>query len=57
MQDAELEYARQRDAEQEMIAKKHKKKHKREESLVEIHQKKLRKEQRKKVSSEDKNKE
>ncbi|XP_017872467.1 PREDICTED: GPALPP motifs-containing protein 1 [Drosophila arizonae] len=43
---AKANYERQRDEEQESIAKKHKKKHKRDESLVELHQKKLRKEQR-----------
>lgn len=32
-----------RDAEQEEIVKKHKKKHKRDESLLEIHEKKLKK--------------
>ncbi|CAD6993059.1 GPALPP motifs-containing protein 1 [Ceratitis capitata] len=45
---AELAYERQRDEEQARLAKKHKKDHKRDESLVEMHQKKLRKEQRKK---------
>jgi len=46
---AQLKYEQQRDDEQESMAKKHKKKHKREESLVDLHQKKLRKEQREKV--------
>ncbi|XP_037943616.1 GPALPP motifs-containing protein 1-like [Teleopsis dalmanni] len=46
---AQTLYERQRDEEQELLAKKFKKKHKREESLVEIHQKKLRKEQKQKV--------
>ncbi|KAH8243889.1 hypothetical protein KR032_011143 [Drosophila birchii] len=45
---AQAKYEQQRDDEQERMAKKHKKKHKREESLVELHQKKLRKEQREK---------
>ncbi|KAH8374655.1 hypothetical protein KR200_002683 [Drosophila serrata] len=45
---AQVKYEQQRDDEQERMAKKHKKKHKREESLVELHQKKLRKEQREK---------
>lgn len=44
---AEDAYEKQRDEEQARIAKKHKKQHKRDESLVEIHQKKLRKEQKK----------
>ncbi|XP_036324555.1 GPALPP motifs-containing protein 1 [Rhagoletis pomonella] len=44
---AEAAYERQRDEEQEQLAKKHKKKHKRDESLVDIHQRKLRKEQKK----------
>lgn len=44
-----VNYERQRDEEQERIAKKHKKKHKRDESLVDLHQKKLRKEQRERV--------
>ncbi|XP_068153841.1 GPALPP motifs-containing protein 1-like isoform X2 [Drosophila tropicalis] len=43
---AQAKYDRQRDEEQERMAKKHKKKHKRDESLVELHQKKLRKEQK-----------
>ncbi|KAM7359350.1 GPALPP motifs-containing protein 1 [Cochliomyia hominivorax] len=46
---AQALYERQRDAEQEAIAKKLKKKHKREESLVEMHQRKLRKEEKKKA--------
>ncbi|XP_064553056.1 GPALPP motifs-containing protein 1 [Drosophila montana] len=45
-QTALVNYERQRDEEQERIAKKHKKRHKRDESLVDLHQKKLRKEQR-----------
>ncbi|KAH8264109.1 hypothetical protein KR038_003000 [Drosophila bunnanda] len=45
---AQAKYEQQRDDEQERMAKKHKKKHKRDESLVELHQKKLRKEQREK---------
>ncbi|XP_017023521.1 GPALPP motifs-containing protein 1 [Drosophila kikkawai] len=45
---AQAKYEQQRDDEQERMAKKHKKKHKREESLVELHQKKLRKEQKEK---------
>ncbi|EDW83850.2 uncharacterized protein Dwil_GK13462 [Drosophila willistoni] len=45
---AQAKYDRQRDEEQERMAKKHKKKHKRDESLVELHQKKLRKEQKEK---------
>lgn len=45
---AEDAYEKQRDEEQARIAKKHKKQHKRDESLVEMHQKKLRKEQKKK---------
>lgn len=48
-QKAQANYERQRDEEQECIAKKHKKKHKRDESLVQLHQKKLRKEQRERV--------
>lgn len=43
-------YEKQRDAEQEAMAKKHKKKHKRDQSLVEIHQKKLRKEEKRRVN-------
>lgn len=46
---AQANYERLRDEEQEQIARKHKKKHKRDESLVELHQKKLRKEQKEKV--------
>ncbi|XP_043656249.1 GPALPP motifs-containing protein 1 [Drosophila teissieri] len=45
---AQVKYEQQRDDEQESMAKKHKKKHKRDESLVDLHQKKLRKEQRQK---------
>ncbi|KAH8330388.1 hypothetical protein KR067_002066 [Drosophila pandora] len=45
---AQVKYEQMRDDEQELMAKKHKKKHKREESLVELHQKKLRKEQKEK---------
>ncbi|XP_034664941.1 GPALPP motifs-containing protein 1 [Drosophila subobscura] len=45
---AQERYVQQRDDEQERMAKKHKKKHKRDESLVAIHQKKLRKEQKEK---------
>lgn len=45
---AEEKYVAQRDAEQEKIAKKLKKKHKRDESLYEIHQKKLKKEKKEK---------
>lgn len=39
----EAAFRDQRDAEQEAVAKKHKKKHKRDESLLDIHQKKLKK--------------
>lgn len=46
---AEDAYEKLRDEEQARLAKKHKKQHKRDESLVEIHQKKLRKEQRERV--------
>lgn len=53
-QQAQDLYNKQRDDEQEAMAKKHKKKHKREESLVEIHQKKLRKEEKRKVYSKNK---
>ncbi|XP_055855691.1 uncharacterized protein LOC129918945 [Episyrphus balteatus] len=45
---AEKKYQEQRDAEQEKIAKKLKKKHKRDESLYEIHQKKLKKDKKEK---------
>ncbi|XP_055907894.1 GPALPP motifs-containing protein 1 isoform X1 [Eupeodes corollae] len=45
---AEEKYQKQRDAEQEKIAKKLKKKHKRDESLYEIHQKKLKKDKKEK---------
>uniref|UniRef100_A0A1A9UM02 DUF3752 domain-containing protein n=1 Tax=Glossina austeni TaxID=7395 RepID=A0A1A9UM02_GLOAU len=45
---AELSYDKQRDREQELMAKRHEKKYKRDESLVEIHKRKLRKEQKKK---------
>lgn len=47
--DAEAMYRAKRDAEQEKAASKHKKKHKRDHSLMDLHQKKLKKE--KKVSS------
>ncbi|XP_061396117.1 GPALPP motifs-containing protein 1-like [Musca vetustissima] len=46
---AQAMYDKQRDEEQESMAKKYKKKHKREESLVDIHQKKLRKEEKRKA--------
>ncbi|XP_067617170.1 GPALPP motifs-containing protein 1 [Eurosta solidaginis] len=46
-QQAEADYERKRDEEQARLAKKHKKGHKRDESLVDMHQKKLRKEQKK----------
>ncbi|XP_005189528.2 GPALPP motifs-containing protein 1 [Musca domestica] len=46
---AQALYDKQRDDEQERMAKKYKKKHKREESLVDIHQKKLRKEEKRKA--------
>uniref|UniRef100_A0A1I8P5G3 DUF3752 domain-containing protein n=1 Tax=Stomoxys calcitrans TaxID=35570 RepID=A0A1I8P5G3_STOCA len=46
---AKAEFDKQRDAEQEALAKKHKKKNKREESLVDMHQKKLRKEEKRKA--------
>lgn len=42
-QKTERIHRERRDAEQEEIARKHKKKHKRDESLLEIHQKKLKK--------------
>ncbi|KAL9899584.1 GPALPP motifs-containing protein 1 isoform 1-T1 [Glossina fuscipes fuscipes] len=45
---AQLLYDKQRDREQEAMAKRHEKKYKRDESLVEMHKKKLRKEQKKK---------
>uniref|UniRef100_A0A1A9Z782 DUF3752 domain-containing protein n=1 Tax=Glossina pallidipes TaxID=7398 RepID=A0A1A9Z782_GLOPL len=45
---AQVSYDKQRDREQELIAKRHEKKSKRDESLVEMHKKKLRKEQKKK---------
>ncbi|XP_014086214.1 GPALPP motifs-containing protein 1 [Bactrocera oleae] len=44
---AEDAYEKHRDEEQARLAKKHKKQHKRDESLVDIHQKKLRKERKK----------
>ncbi|XP_073815033.1 GPALPP motifs-containing protein 1 [Musca autumnalis] len=46
---AQALYDKQRDEEQESMAKKYKKKHKRDESLVDIHQKKLRKEEKRKA--------
>lgn len=44
-------YRERRDAEQEDAIRKHKKKHKRDESLLEIHQKKMRKNTQEKVES------
>uniref|UniRef100_A0A1A9W6H8 DUF3752 domain-containing protein n=1 Tax=Glossina brevipalpis TaxID=37001 RepID=A0A1A9W6H8_9MUSC len=55
LKDAQSLYEKERDREQEAMAKKHEKKHKREKSLVEMHQKKLRKEQKKKEKEEKKN--
>ena len=50
--EADATFRAKRDAEQEEAARKHKKKHKRDQSLLEIHQKKLKKEKKKEKEKE-----
>ncbi|XP_077293460.1 uncharacterized protein LOC143916306 isoform X2 [Arctopsyche grandis] len=53
LRNAKLEFIQQRDAEQELVARKHKKKSKRKESLLELHEKKLKKKKKKEDKDKD----
>lgn len=52
-QESEAMYRAKRDAEQEAAARKHKKKHKRDESLLDLHQRKLKKKMEKEKAKEE----